>query len=161
MSCAGPSLFRGGEMMSVGWRLVNGRKTWVTRYLGAATEEAYDRAMKAADRLPEIGEAAEVRGGRAGRGHRSSDQYGDDADRKDLSTTDKVGRVAAAGAYKGGRPLEAVCSVPGRGSHGASIGSVIPVAGTVVGAVVGAVIGGVPLEAVSGDVSPTRPNARF
>ena len=137
-------MFQGGEMMSGGSRLVNGRRTWVTRYVGSVTEEAYDRAMKVADRLEKVGRRVKFAGGLLGVVTGAADQYSDDSGRKDLSTTDKVGRVAAIGAYKGAVSYGGGLVGAGAGAaYGAAIGSAVPVAGTAVGAAVGAVIGGV------------------
>jgi phage tail tape-measure protein len=133
----------GGRMMVVGWRMVNGHKTWVARYLGGPTKEASERAMKTAGRLLKIGEGAGIVGNALNVVIAGTDQYGEDADRKDLSTTDKVGRVAAASAYKGGVSIGGGLAGAEVGlGIGASLGSIVPIGGTTVGGVVGAVIGG-------------------
>jgi hypothetical protein len=138
--------FRGGEMMSGGWRLANGGRTWVPRHVGSVTEAAYDVAVKVAGGVQELGKRVKFAGGVLGGLTGAAGQYGDDARRKDLGTTDKVGRVIAGGLYKGAGSFLGGAAGAGAGAaYGAALGTAVPVPllGTVTGAAVGAVIGGV------------------
>jgi hypothetical protein len=137
--------YRGGEMMSVGWRYrANGDRTWLARTVHGVTEEAYDDAVKIAGNLEKAGTAAKRAGGIFGAVTAGADQYGDDADRHDLSTTDKVGRIAAVSGYKGALSWGAgAVGAEVGAAYGSAIGSAVPGVGTITGAAVGAVIGGV------------------
>jgi hypothetical protein len=138
--------FQGGEMMSVGWRLANGGRTWVPRYVGSVTEDAYDVAMKVAGGVEKLGRRVKFAGGVLGAVTGAAGQYGQDAGRKELSTTDKVGRVVAGGAYKGGWSFGGgLVGAEVGAAYGAAFGTAVPVPilGTVTGAAIGAVIGGV------------------
>lgn len=139
--------FAGDEMLSVGWRYTaDGGRTWVARAVHGVTKEAYDQAIEVAAGLEKVGKGAKIAGGLLGVVTGAADQYGEDAGRKDLSATDKVGRVVAGGAYKGaGSFVGGAVGAQVGAAYGAAIGIAVPVpvVGTVAGAAVGAVIGGV------------------
>jgi hypothetical protein len=138
--------FAGDEMLSVGWRYTDGGRTWVARAVHGVTKEAYDQAIEVAAGLEKVGKGAKIAGGLLGVVTGAADQYGEDTGRKDLSTTDKVGRVVAAGAYKGAFSFGGGAIGAGAGAaYGAALGTAVPVpiVGTVAGAAIGAVVGGV------------------
>lgn len=76
------------------------------------------------------------------------DQYGEDDDRRGLSTTDRVGRTGGAAAGSAGLSLAgglggAWLGAKGGAVAGGAIGSVEPVVGTAAGAAIGGTVGAI------------------
>ena len=76
------------------------------------------------------------------------DQWVEDSNRTDLTTTDRVGRTAGAATFVGGVSVAggmagAALGAKGGALAGAAIGSVIPIVGTGAGAAVGGVVGAI------------------
>jgi len=140
--------FRSGGMVSGHWRRTpsGGRVwipphyragTWVAGHLrGNPTTQAWGRAGRLAGPLGTI--FSGVAGG--------ADQYVEDADRRGLSTTDRVGRTGGAAVGSAGLSLAgglggAWAGGKGGAALGGAIGSVVPGVGTAVGGAVGGTVG--------------------
>jgi uncharacterized protein YukE len=138
--------FKGGGKVPGLYRFINGEDVRVPRYVGDTSSAAYQRAIRNAGMLEKVGKGVKFAGGVLSALTGGAEQYGEDAGRKDLSTTDKVGRTGMVSAYKG-------AATYGGGAAGAEIGAAygaawgsaipVPIVGTISGAAVGAVVGGV------------------
>jgi RHS repeat-associated protein len=141
---------RAGTMVSGHWRRTpSGGRVWVSPHFrsggsvssylrGNSTTQAWGRVGRVAGPLGTI--FSGIAGG--------IDQHGEDADRRGLSTTDRVGRTGGAAAGSAGLSLAgglggAWLGARGGAAVGGAIGSVIPGAGTAAGGVVGGTVGAI------------------
>ncbi|MDP8943609.1 MAG: hypothetical protein M3N16_05765 [Actinomycetota bacterium] len=157
------SYYRSGGWVSGHWRTTaSGARTFVApHYRSGGMVSGHTRGNAASSRLALarrwVGRGGLIFSGMAG----GADQLVEDAGRRGLSTTDRVGRTAAvAGAstvlsWGGGVAGAAAGGAAGAkvgAGVGALVGSVIPGAGTGVGAAAGTAIGGT-IGAVAGGIA--------
>ncbi len=136
-------------------RTPSGGRTWVKpHYRAGGDVSGYTRATAASKRLARFGRYAKGTGGVLAFAFAGAGQVGKDVDRRDLSTTDKVGRAAGASLYGGGASVAGgIAGAEAGAALGAAVGSAVPVIGTAIGGTAGALIGGVVGSGVAGLVA--------